>query len=247
LKQRAGEPAVPEGKSAVSKILIVMSAADTWERTDGTSYPTGYWAEELAAPHERFVAAGHTVDFASPGGVLQPLDRHSADPAVAGPDCDRYVEHARRALEEFGPLLPLDKVDITAYDAVVLPGGHGPVVDLYQDETLGSLLAEADADGKLIGAVCHGPAALLSARDSDGKWLFTGRRMTAFTDEEEELFGTAQGAPWLLASTLRDQGAQHSGGPAYQAYTVQDGNLFTGQNPASSAPMADAMIAALAN
>jgi putative intracellular protease/amidase len=229
----------------VRKILIVMSAAGIWERSDGSEYPTGYWAEELAAPHEKFVQAGFTVDFASPGGVLQPLDAHSADPEIAGPDCARYVEHAARALSEFGPLLKLDEIDINDYVAVVIPGGHGPVVDLYQDRDLGRLLTEADAAGKIIGAVCHGPAGLLSAVDENGRWLFAGREMTAFTDEEEQSFGTAERAPWLLASTLRQKGAKHSGGPAYEAYTVQDRNLFTGQNPASSAPMAEAMIGAL--
>ncbi|WP_236795598.1 type 1 glutamine amidotransferase domain-containing protein [Amycolatopsis sp. GM8] len=231
----------------MSKILIVMSAASVWERNDGSEYPTGYWAEELAAPHEKFVRAGYTVDFASPGGVLQPLDTHSADPEVAGPDCARYVAHAEQALREFGPLLKLDEIDVDDYVAVVLPGGHGPVVDLYQDRALGRLLAEADAAGKLIGAVCHGPAALLSAVDQAGNWLFTGRELTAFTDEEEQLFGTAEGAPWLLASRLREQGAKHFGGPAYQPHNVRDGNLFTGQNPASSAPMAEAMVTALAS
>ncbi|RRO18904.1 type 1 glutamine amidotransferase domain-containing protein [Saccharopolyspora rhizosphaerae] len=229
----------------MNRILIVMSAADTWERTDGTSYPTGYWAEELAAPHAKFVQAGFEVDFASPGGVLPPLDAHSADPAVAGADCGRHLEHAEKALREFGPLLDLSDVDLDDYAAVVLPGGHGPVVDLHQDADLGRLLTQADREGKLIGAVCHGPAALLSAVDSDGKWVFAGREMTAFTDEEEQLFGTADGAPWLLASRLRERGAQHSGGQAYQAHTVRDGNLFTGQNPTSSGPMAEAMIAAL--
>jgi putative intracellular protease/amidase len=230
----------------VSKILIVMSAASVWERTDGSSYPTGYWAEELAAPHEKFIQAGYTVDFASPGGVLQPLDAHSADPEIAGADCARYVAHAEKALREFGPLLKLSEIDINDYVAVLLPGGHGPVVDLYQDADLGRLLTEADAADKLIGAVCHGPAGLLSAVDTDGTWLFAGREMTAFTDEEEHIFGTAEGAPWLLASRLREMGAKHSGGPAYQAFNVREKNLFTGQNPASSAPMADAMIAALA-
>ncbi|UJW29604.1 type 1 glutamine amidotransferase domain-containing protein [Saccharothrix sp. AJ9571] len=231
--------------NSVRKILIVMSAADTWERTDGSSYPTGYWAEELAAPHQKFVEAGFTVDFASPGGVLQPLDRHSADPAVAGADCGRYVEHAEKALREFGPLLKLGEIDIDDYAAVVLLGGHGPVVDLHQDADLGRLLTAADAAGKPIGAVCHGPAALLSAVDSEGRWLFAGREMAAFTDEEERLFGTAEGAPWLLAGRLREWGAKHSGGPAYQPFTLRDGNLFTGQNPASSAPMAEAVIAAV--
>ncbi|MGW0491604.1 type 1 glutamine amidotransferase domain-containing protein [Streptomyces olivaceus] len=230
----------------MGRILIVMSAADVWERTDGSEYPTGYWAEELAAPHERFVGAGHTVDFASPGGVLQPLDRHSADPEIAGEDCARHVAHARRALGDFGPLLKLAEVSAGAYDAIVLPGGHGPVVDLFQDGDLGRLLLDADRAGKVIGAVCHGPAALLSAVDERGEWIFAGRRMAAFTDEEEQMFGTAENAPWLLASRLREAGARHEQGDPYQPFTVQDGNLFTGQNPASSAPMADAINDALA-
>ncbi|GAB3444318.1 type 1 glutamine amidotransferase domain-containing protein [Streptomonospora sediminis] len=230
-----------------NKILIVMSAADVWERTDGSAYPTGYWAEEVAAPHALFTEAGYTVDFASPGGVLQPLDQHSADPEVAGADCARHVAHAEKALREHGPLLRLAEVGLGAYAAVVLPGGHGPVVDLYRDADLARLLSGADAAGKLIGAVCHGPAGLLSAVDAAGDWLFAGRRMTAFTDEEEQMFGTAEGAPWLLASRLRELGADHSGGPAFEEYNVRDGNLFTGQNPASSAAMAAGMIAALAD
>ncbi|MCX2733826.1 type 1 glutamine amidotransferase domain-containing protein [Saccharopolyspora sp. NFXS83] len=229
----------------MSKILIIMSAADTWERADGSSYPTGYWAEELAAPHEKFAAAGHAVDFASPGGVLQPLDRHSADPEIAGADCARHVAHAATALRDFGSPLPLDEVDIDEYAAVLLPGGHGPVVDLHQDQDLGRLLIRADDTGKLIGAVCHGPAGLLSAVDAAGDWRFANRRMAAFTDEEEQLFGTAEGAPWLLAARLRERGAKHESGPAYAAHTVRDGNLFTGQNPASSGPLADDMLAAL--
>lgn len=231
----------------MSRILIVMSAADAWERTDGSAYPTGYWAEELAAPHAAFVAAGHTVDFASPGGVLQPLDAHSADPEIAGPDAATHVARARQALAAFGAPLDLASVRAADYDAIVLPGGHGPVVDLHEDPFLGRLLLEADDDGRVIGAVCHGPAALLSAVDDEGRWRFAGRRMAAFTDEEEEMFGTAENAPWLLASRLRERGGRHEGGPAYQAFTVRDGNLVTGQNPASSAPMAHAVLAALSS
>lgn len=226
----------------MSALLIVMSAADTWIRSDGSPYPTGYWAEELAAPHETFGNAGYTVDFASPGGVQQPLDQHSADPAIAGTDCARYVDYAATALREFGPPLPLGQVDINDYTAVVLPGGHGPLTDLYQDADLGRLLLQADDAGTIIGAVCHGPAALLSAIDSEGRWRFAHRRMAAFTDEEERLFGTAKGAPWLLASRLHEWGAKHEGGPAFEPYSVRDGNLFTGQNPASSGPMAINMI-----
>lgn len=229
----------------VNRALIVMSAADTWHRSDGTDYPTGYWAEEVAAPYERFVKAGWTVDFASPSGVLQPLDQHSADPDIAGPECGHWVAVAEAALRRHGPLLVLGEVPLGTYDVVVLPGGHGPVVDLFQDGDLGRLLVDTDARGAVIGAVCHGPAGLLSAVEPDGSWRFAGRRMAAFTDEEERLFGTAEGAPWLLSNRLREWGATLTDGAAYQAHIERDGNLFTGQNPASSGPMADAIVAAL--
>lgn len=153
----------------MSRILIVMSAASVWERTDGSRYPTGYWAKELAAPHERFVQSGHTVDFASPGSILQPLDQHSADPAVAGEDCARHAAHAQQALSGFGPLLKLDEVSAHTHDAIVLPGGHRPAVDLFKDRDLGQLLTTADRAGKATGAVHHGPAALLSAIDDNSQ------------------------------------------------------------------------------
>ena len=231
----------------MSKILIVMSAADTWYRADGSPYRTGYWAEEVAAPHQRFVQAGYDVDFASPGGVLQPLDTHSADPDIAGPNCGYWVDYAQSVLAEFGSPVKLSDVNVADYAAVVIPGGHGPVVDLWEDADLGRVLVQADEAGTVIGAVCHGPAGLLSATDAEGNWRFAGRRMTAFTDEEERLFGTAEDAPWLVASRLRERGGLHSGGAAYQEYTVRDGNLFTGQNPASSGAMADAIVSELAS
>ena len=229
----------------MSTILMVMSAAATWERTDGTSYPTGYWAEELAAPHEQFVAAGYAVDFAAPGGVRQPLDAHSADPDVAGPECGRYVAYAARTLDEFGAPLSLDEIDADDYVAVVLPGGHGPVVDLFEDRDLGRILRQTDDAGRPIGALCHGPAGLLSAVDTDGSWRFAGRSMTAFTDEEERLFGTAEAAPWLLASRLGELGAHLEQGEPYQAFTVVDGHLVTGQNPASSVGLAQGVVGLL--
>lgn len=229
----------------MSKILIVMSAADTWERTDGSLYRTGYWAEELAATHEQFVEAGYPVDFASPGGVLQPLDARSADPEVAGPGCGRYVEYAARVLDAFGPPLPLAEVQADEYVAVVVPGGHGPVVDLFQDPDLGRILLQADDAGRPIGALCHGPAALLSAVETDGSWRFAGRRMTSFTDEEERIFGTADAAPWLLASRLRELGAQLENADPYEPFTVTDGRLVTGQNPASSVQLAQDVLRVL--
>jgi len=139
----------------------------------------------------------------------------------------------------------LGGVDAALYDAVVIPGGHGPVEDLYKDADMGRVLVDADQRGSLIAAVCHGPAALLSARTADGRWPFAGRRMTGFSDEEEIEFGTADNATWLLASALRELGADYSQGPNWQPFVVRDDHLITGQNPASSAALAEAVVAAL--
>jgi putative intracellular protease/amidase len=110
---------------------------------------------------------------------------------------------------------------------------------------MGRVLTEAQATGRIIAPVCHGQAALLAAKDAGGEWLFAGRRMTAFSDEEEVELGTADNAPWLLADRLRKSGAAYEKGPNWGAYVVRDDNLLTGQNPASSAPLADAVLAAL--
>ena len=132
------------------------------------------------------------------------------------------------------------------YDAVVIPGGHGPVEDLYKDKDMGKVLFAADKSQKVIGAVCHGQGAFLSAMDSKGNWLFKDRKMTSFSDAEEIEFGTADNAPWLLATTLRKYGANYTCGTKnWGDYVMVDGNLITGQNPASSIPMAKAIIEVL--
>lgn len=230
----------------MSRILIVLSAADTWTRADGSSYESGVWAEEFIVMDETFIKAGFQVDIATPGGVPPTMDPRSLDPAVAGQD---HVDHFRRYLARIADRLeqPLVLADVDAgrYDAIVIPGGHGPVEDLYKDPDMGRLLVEADRQSKIIAPVCHGQAALLAAPDVDGRWPFAGRRMTSFSDEEEAEFGTADNALWLLADTLRKRGARYEKGPNWGAYIVRDGNLLTGQNPASTTPLAEAIVAAL--
>ena len=230
----------------MTKILIVLSAADTWTRADGSKYESGVWAEEFVVMDEKFIAEGCTVDIATPGGVVPTIDPHSMNPAVVGQE---NVDHFDRYLTSIAGRLakPLVLADIDArnYDAVVIPGGHGPVEDLYKDADMGRILAEADRAGILIAPVCHGQAALLAARDSKGDWLFAGRAMTSFSDEEEVELGTADNAPWLLADTLRKSGARYEKGPNWGAHVVRDGNLLTGQNPASSLPLAEAVLTAL--
>jgi putative intracellular protease/amidase len=225
------------------RILIVLSAADSWIRADGSPYPTGFWAEELVVPYLRFVDAGVDVDIATPGGLTPTLDRHSVDPAVVGDRADLLRTEVAAMADRLRHPLVLADIDVGQYDAVFVPGGHAPMVDLYGDPDMGRVLADAVGAEKVVGAVCHGPAALLSATGPDGAWIFAGRRMSAVTDEEEREFGTAEGAPWLLASRLREAGALVEGGPSWQPFVVQDGQLITGQNPASAGRLADAVLA----
>jgi putative intracellular protease/amidase len=230
----------------MTKVLIVLSAADKWTRADGSIYETGVWAQEFVDLDEAFLRAGLAVDLASPGGVAPTMDRRSLDPATVGDAvAERMQAYLGRNADRIGHPLVLADIDADRYDAIVVPGGHGPVEDLYKDPDMGRVLVEADRACKVVAAVCHGPAALLAARGAGGEWPFAGRRMTALTDEEEIAFGTAENAPWLLAATLRERGAVFEQGQNWHAHVVKDGNLLTGQNPQSSAPLAEMVIAAL--
>jgi putative intracellular protease/amidase len=228
------------------KILIVLSAASEWTRADGSKYPSGYWTEEFVDVHEKFVAAGFDVDIATPGGKKPTADPHSLDPKFAGARVDAFKKYLQDLSGEISHPLVLGKINMAKYDAVVIPGGHGPVEDLYKDKDMGHVLFEAEKTNKIIGVVCHGQAALLSAVDEKGNWLFKGTTLTSFSDEEEIEFGTASNAPWLLASRLRQCGANYQRGEKnWEAFVVTDGNVISGQNPASSIPMAEAIIVEL--
>lgn len=228
------------------KILIVLSAADTWTRADGSNYQSGVWAEEFVVMDEKFLAEGCTVEIATPGAAPPTIDPHSMNPAVVGQEnVDHFHAYLDGIADRLAHPLALADVDVSHYDAIAIPGGHGPVEDLYKDADMGRVLVEADQAGKIIAPVCHGQAALLAAKDTNGGWLFKGRKMTSFSDEEEVELGTADNAPWLLADTLRKAGARYEKGPNWGAHIVRDGNLLTGQNPASSEPLAMAVLAAL--
>lgn len=230
----------------MSRILIVLSAASTWTRADGSKYDSGVWAEEFVVMHEMFVRAGCDVDIATPGGTTPTIDPHSMNPKVVGPE---QADHFRKYIDSVAPLLSkpltLAGVEASGYDVIAIPGGHGPVEDLFKDLDMGRILVEAQRAQKIIAPVCHGQAALLAAKDEQGKWLFAGRKMTAFSDEEEVELGTADNAPWLLADTLRKSGARYEKGKNWAPYVVKDRNLLSGQNPASTAPLVDAVLAEL--
>ncbi|MEU4014681.1 type 1 glutamine amidotransferase domain-containing protein [Microbacterium sp. NPDC028030] len=220
----------------MSSVLFVVTGARTWTLADGTIHPTGYWAEELLVPYRALLDAGHTVTFATPGGVV-PI----ADPASIG-DHDTAAIDAIAGLD--APLVLAD-IDPSAYDAVYYPGGHGPMQDLATDEDSASLITATVSAGRPLAAVCHGLAALLPARTAAGAPVVAGRRITAFTDEEERIGGLAERAPFLLESALRAEGADLAVAEPWSDHVVVDGLLITGQNPQSSASTAVALIAAL--
>lgn len=170
----------------------------------------------------------------------------SLRPEAAGPDAPRYAAYINENAGELAAPKTLSDVDTAAYDAVFIPGGHGPMEDLAHDPDLGRILTEFDAAGKIIAPLCHGPAALLTANRPGGGWLFQGRTLTVFTNEEERLNGTADNAPWLVESVLRARGAVvHSAANAWESNVVVDGNLISGQNPGSSKALAEKVIATL--
>ncbi|CAL9397073.1 Protein_nucleic acid deglycase 1 [Streptomyces sp. enrichment culture] len=231
----------------MSKILFVMTGADHWTLNDGTRHPTGFWAEEAVAPYEAFKAAGHEIVVATPGGVVPPVDKGSLAPEYnGGPEGADRVARALAGMTELERPIRLEDVVLDDYAAVFYPGGHGPMEDLAVDAASGGLLIDALDAGKPLGVVCHGPAALLAAVREDGANAFAGYRVAAFTDAEETQGGLADKAKWLLQSRLVEAGVDVRAGEPWAPNVVVDRNLVTGQNPASSAPLAAELLKKLA-
>jgi putative intracellular protease/amidase len=230
----------------VAKVLFVMTAADHWTLSDGSLHPTGFWAEEFVAPYEEFTNAGYDVVVATPGGKVPVVDEGSlAADANGGQDKADAVAAKVKSNPALDQPISLDTVDLGEYAAVFYPGGHGPMEDLAVDEVSGRLLTEAIDSGRPLGVVCHAPAAMLAAKRSDGSFTFAGYRAAGFSNAEETQAGLAEKAPWLLQDRLVDLGVDYQEGEPWAPKVVVDRNLYTGQNPASSAPLAQRILADL--
>lgn len=212
----------------MARILLIVSAAGHVRLADGTDHPTGYWAEEVAESHRVLTEAGHHVDIATPDGRRPSADAISFD--GEGAKYRAYLE----SLAGLATPLKLADVGVDGYDTFYLPGGHAPMTDLAVDPALGRLLTAADDAGKVVAALCHGAAGLLSARRADGTFTFAGRAMTSFSDEEERQGGLGEKSPYFVESRLREEGAAVTPDPAWSSTVVVDRNLVTGQNPQSS-------------
>ncbi|WP_106403342.1 type 1 glutamine amidotransferase domain-containing protein [Actinocorallia populi] len=231
----------------MSKVLMVISGADSLTLADGSVHPTGYWAEEVAASHRVFTEAGVEVVLATPGGVRPTVDALSLDErgGVSSEDAQTFRAYLDGLADGLAHPLPLAQLNGDDYDAIYLPGGHGPMADLVGDADLGRLLNAAQAEGKTVAALCHGVAALLSATGQDGAFTFAGRTVTSFTDEEERQGGLGDDSPYFVESLLRERGAVLQTGAAWSDTVVRDGNLVTGQNPQSSVSTARAVLKGL--
>ncbi|WP_431051511.1 type 1 glutamine amidotransferase domain-containing protein [Roseateles sp. L2-2] len=227
-------------------VLMILTSATVWTQKDGSQRPSGFWAEEFIAPHQHFSGAGARITIATPGGLPAVVDALSLSPEANHGDTAkvegfaRYLEGCAQALR--APLR-IEDVAVADYDIVFVPGGHGPMQDLAVNASVGQVLTTAlAAPFKVVAAVCHGQAAFLAAGDAQG-WAFKGRRMTAFTNDEETQVGLAANAPWLLETRLRDAGASFEQGGAWQPHVVVDGNLVTGQNPFAAGAVAQEAMA----
>lgn len=223
------------------KILMVLTSHD---QLGDTGEKTGFWLEEFAAPYYVLRDAGAEITLASPKGGQPPLDPKS-DSEDSQTDATRRFKQDDAAQQALANTVKLSSVDADQFDAVFYPGGHGPLWDLAESADSRKLLESFAAADRPIGAVCHAPGVFRHVNGSDGEPLVKGRRVTGFTNGEEEGVGLTDVVPFLVEDMLKDKGADYRKGDDWASYVEVDGKLVTGQNPASSEAAAKELLALL--
>lgn len=230
------QPAYP--RSNIIKVLIVLTSHD---KLGSTGQKTGFWLEELAAPFYAFKDTGAHIVLASPKGGQPPLDPKSNEPSFQT-EATRRFEADSEAQAQLAGTLRLDSVSQADFDTVFYPGGHGPLWDLAEDKNSISLIESFISAGKHVALVCHAPGVLRHVKAADGKPLVAGKKVTGFTNTEEEGVGLTNVVPFLVEDELKAKGGVYSKGPDWGSYVVSDGLLITGQNPASSTAVAAVLM-----
>jgi putative intracellular protease/amidase len=223
------------------KILMVLTSHD---KLGDTGRKTGFWLEEMAAPYYVFKDAGVDLTLASPKGGRPPLDPKSQDPNFQT-DITRRFEKDSAAESQLDKTVRLASVKQEDYDTVFYPGGHGPMWDLAEDPNSIKLIESFLAAKKHVALVCHAPGVLRHVKTPTGKPLVDGKKVTGFTNGEEADVGLTKIVPFLVEDELLRLGAIYSKVKNWGVYTITDGLLITGQNPASSGPAAKVLIDAL--
>jgi putative intracellular protease/amidase len=224
-------------------ILMVLTSHG---QLGDTGNKTGFWLEEFAAPYYVFKDAGAVVTLASPRGGQPPLDPKSNEPDYRTEATERFSGDvvAREALAN---TLKLADINPDEFDAVFYPGGHGPLWDLAEDSHSAAIIETLYTTGRPVAAVCHAPAVFRLVRDATGAPLVQGKEVTGFSNAEEAAVGLTGTVPFLVEDMLRQRGGKYSQAAEWEAHVITDGNLITGQNPASSAPAARALLRQLSN
>lgn len=218
------------------RILIIASSANV---IGPNNRETGSFLTETAHPYETFKAQGYDVDIASINGGEAPLD------GMFEQDEELNTSFLTGdGLQKMKHTVAINEVNVATYDAIFIPGGLAPMVDMANNATVQAAIASTYERGAVVGAVCHGPVSLLNVKLSDGTYLINGKNITAFSNAEEEHYAKAD-VPFMLESALREKGAHYHAGIAWQANSIADGHLVTGQNPASAKEVAEKMIAIL--
>jgi len=206
-----------------------------------TGHKTGFWVEEFANPYYALLDQGVNITIATPKGGAAPIDPTSDLPQNSTADTERFKDD-EAAQQKIKETLVLADINFEDYDAVFYPGGHGPLWDLAEDPISAKLIQDFDAANKPIAFVCHAPAALKHVYNNEGEFLVNGKKVTGFSNEEEEAIQLTQVVPFLVEDMLKDNGGLYCRSHIWVAHAVQDGNLITGQNPASSALVAEILL-----
>lgn len=219
-----------------SKILLIVSNANTIGTNNRS---TGTFLSEVAHPYAEFEKADYQIDFASLTGESPFLDAlNLAD------DPDNLKFLTGKGWEDMHKASKLSTVDVNNYDAIFIPGGLAPMVDMPENPELKKAIAETYERGAVVGAVCHGPVSLLNVKLSDGSYLVNGKNIASFTTEEEDNYARAD-VPFDLQTALTEQGAIFHAAEAWSANSITDGNIVTGQNPASAKGVGEKIVAIL--
>lgn len=222
-------------------ILMVMTSHD---QLGDSGKKTGLWLEEFAAPYYVLKDAGVSITLASPQGGKPPIDPNSAEPDALTPATERFSGD-EEAQAQFANTHELKNFSALEFDAVFYPGGHGPLWDLAEDWDSIRLIEDMIATAKPVAAVCHAPGVLRHAKRSDGQPLVSGKRVTGFSNSEEAAVGLTEIVPFLVEDMLKANGGDYHKADDWQIHVETDGLLITGQNPASSAATAEALLALL--
>lgn len=215
----------------VTKVLLVVT---NHSELVGTEMKTGYFLSEVTHPHDKFIKAGFVVDFASPKGGAAPMDPKSLD--LNDPINKSFYEN-KDLMGQLDNTIALKDINPKEYKAIVFAGGHGTMWDFADSEDIARVSRKIYESGGVVAAVCHGPAALVNIKLSNGDYLIKNRRVTGFTNQEEDIVELSQFMPFMLEDKLKERGARFEAAESWSEQVVVDERIVTGQNPASASEL----------